>query len=294
LADFKKRLADTESKIPKDYDQLKEEITKRDELIKEKEAHIAKIDLFQNDRYQREIAQPISTIEQQFDKMATDYKVSKALLREAVTISDDREREEAINRVLGSAETTIPVTTMTRAVIGASNLHELLGLQKQYMDNAPKMLAMIREAEEGEKAKMTEREKEEFGRSANVALQIVERTLPFLKDKDGNSDPELLKQIRADADKDFNSLKPGQKAFALMAPTIITKAVQAMKAVGDEKKALNDEIAKLKLQLSKYVSASPSTSPGGGGPPADPSAPAPDKDPFADYSSAQLSQLPVL
>lgn len=285
-ADLEKKLAEVQGQIPKDYDDIKKE-------LQGSKDYISKLDLSQRPEFQREVTIPIDSITKEFEGIAERIGVSKALLMEAINNPDEGKREEALAKILSENATTVSQGTVAKMYIKADELHRLYTAEQQYMENAPKMMEQLRKQEAEAKEKQEATAKEEFARASNVAAQVLGKTIPFLKEADGTVKAETLEALKADAAKDFGSLKPAQRALALMAPGLLQRALEVNKSKDAEVAAAKQEVASLKLQLAKLAGASPSTatSGGGGSPPAEKKATS--DDPFENMSSLQLSKLPV-
>lgn len=283
-ANWDKQRAELEGKIPKDYDNIKGELQKSKD-------YISKLDLSQRPEFQREVTIPIDTITKDFEGIAERIGVSKALLMEAVNMPDEGKREEALQKILSEHSTTVSQGTVAKLYLKADELHKLYKAEQQYMEHAPKMMEELKKQEAAAKEKEEASAKEEFGRASNVAIQVLGKTIPFLKEADGSIKPETIDQLRAEAGRDFTALKPAQKALALMAPGLLQRSLDVIKTKDAEVATVKQEVASLKLQLAKLAGASPGTDTSAT--PSNQQQKTPSLDPFENMSSIQLSKLPV-
>lgn len=277
-----KESAELKTKIPSDYEQLKKE-------SEELRVRLAERDLTETPQFKQEIIEPLTALYGDFEKVADALKVNKDLLLGAIEDTNELSRERKIHELFSSLEDPPTPGTIAKLSLKADRIHELMDRQKLLLANAPDVTKALKEREEKAQAERTAKEQAAYEQAANVTLQVIAKTIPALQ-KDGKVDQEALEEARIAAKTDWNSLKPAQKALALVSPYLLQKQVKAAGEYESKLKAKDEEIAALKLKMGKLSATQPGT--------ATSAAPASTarsngSDPFENLTSAQLRKMAI-
>lgn len=272
LEEARNALKETQTKIPADY----EEVRKRAEAA---EAREAARDVRARPEFQRDYAQPITAIGQSIENIIKDRGFSKGTIGEIIQIDDDVERDNRLSEYLSGGDKPLPPTTIARVGLQIERLRELRKEADEVIKNAPQIMETLKQEDEAAKQREAEEQKGLFEKGKALVFQVLEREFSDIM---GNE--KSRQQVEAAAARNWDDLKPAQRALALASPAMVQELQATLEAKTQEYETkLTDsakEVASLRLQLSRL---------GGGGPTVDPTpTPSVQEDPDGDPFKAKL------
>lgn len=252
----RKELEDTRGKIPADYEDIRKA---NEEYTRERQAR----DVTARPEFQESIVQPIRKNFESLHKLGETLKVDKYRLDAAIDEPDELKRGAMFHQLLSDLDE--PPAALSSVVaqmnLKAEQIHAKRAEGDEYVKNAPDILASLQEEDTRRKTEEKQKGKEAYDRAASLAMQVLEddeHGIPHMKDP-------AIKQAAMEASKaDWDNLKPGARAYVMIAGGILSKIVEKSKAdAAAHQEALgakDREVAGLKLQLQKMSGASPTPS----------------------------------
>jgi myosin heavy subunit len=276
LETLRKELEETRGKIPADYEDLKKT---NEEYTRERQAR----DVTARPEFQQNIVQPIKRNFDSLIKVGKELQLDEYKLRAAIDEPDELKRATMLHNMISSLDEPPQAlgSIVAQMNLKAEEIHALRSEGDEYIKNAPDILANLQADDVKRQTEEKQKSKEAYDKAAGLALQILEddeHGIPHMKD------PAIKKAAQEAAKADWDTLKPGARAYVMIAGGILSQVIEKGKAESAaHKEALEGkdrELASLKLQLQKLSGASPSPS---SAPPAAISSPSSSsKDPFGD------------
>jgi hypothetical protein len=274
-----KRVNSERSKLKKELASLKEEKTQLEEKLKtanteesstriaeleveleslkkyneEAETKLYALDVQQSARYRETISEPLQSIANEVESIATKYTIDAAKLRRAMA-SDDTNR---LSELLSEAEVNdfdkVQLAKLRTDVKGVLKTREILERDSK------KAAEVLRKAEEEEQRKFVTAKKTEYSKSLNQHKESITGIMPFLFNKSEDDTEwnglvdEYDKFLKTADPTQFTAEKTAQAMAMAGATPILFAAIERLMA---DNKVLVDKYKKL---TKSNPAAGPST-----------------------------------
>ena len=239
-------------KLKSEYEEFKKKPVFDDEVTKELDELRRFRDMTDfklSDTYQKEIAQPIGSIDNDITEMVAEFKIDKDGLAKAFTEISEWKRNLAIEKVLKEADEEVPNGIIKTILDNAGELHKLWKMEAEMEQDSAKKLAAYEYEKKQAVTKQTLEEQKAWQAALDNSTQMIESQMaPLLKGLPQAQKDELMTALKEASIAET----PEDRALQAQAPHIAAVLIEHLNS-------LKKEMAELKKTNKALSAASPAS-----------------------------------